>query len=185
MKNILPPSYPNEYILHKNYAELAVTSEKYGRFTTLIDLDDVDKCKPYHWGIRKSYNQNYDTYYIGANRKKGTNKPLLLHRYLMNVTETNDWVDHIDGNKLNNRKQNLRRCDLSQNNINNKMYYTNKSGHKGVHFDTSLVTPKWMAWVCINKKRKHLGYFNTYDDAVIAREEAERKYYGEFNREIV
>ena len=102
----------------------------------------------------------------------------------MNTTETTDWIDHIDGDKLNNRKSNLRHCDLSTNNINNKMYYTNKSGHKGVHFDTTLKTPKWMAWICINKKRKHLGYYNTYEEACCAREEAEIKHYGEFNRDI-
>jgi len=142
---------------------------------------DVEKCKKYNWHIRKAYNQNFDTFYAGTNNG---DKPLLLHRYLMDATEKDDFIDHIDGNKLNNRRYNLRRCNLSSNNINNKMYYTNKSGHKGVFYDTNLVTPRWMAWICINKKRKHLGYYDTYEEACKIREDAEVKYYGEYNRDI-
>jgi len=91
-------------------------------------------------------------------------------------------VDHADRDTLNCMKGNLRVCTQSQNKMNTKKQINNDSGHTGVYFDTHLKNPKWMAFIQVNYKRKHLGYFNTYSEAVIAREEAEEIYFGEFTR---
>lgn len=91
-------------------------------------------------------------------------------------------VDHADRDTLNCTKDNLRVCTQSQNKMNTKKQINNVSGHTGVFFSDKLVTPKWNAFIQVNYKRKHLGYFDTYEEAVIARENAEKIYFGEFTR---
>ena len=87
-------------------------------------------------------------------------------------------VDHKDRNKQNNSWTNLRVCTSSQNSMNKGLIKTNTSGAKGVVWYEKL--GKWNAFVMINKKRKHLGYFNSWVDAVAARQEAVRLHYRDF-----
>ncbi len=105
---------PNEYILHDDYAE-CITYDKEGNETARIkvDLDKVGELKQFKIYIRK---QGGDTWYaaISINGKK-----ILLHRYLMGVHEEEysikKVVDHINGDKLDNRIQNLRVCEHKDN----------------------------------------------------------------------
>lgn len=69
-----------------------------------------------------------------------------------------DEVDHIDGDKSNNKISNLRRATKSQNNHNRTAYKTNSSGLKCVSWKHS--TKKYFAYIVINNKSKHLGYFD-------------------------
>ena len=66
-------------------------------------------------------------------------------------------IDHIDGNCLNNDVLNLRWCSHTENGRNTKLSVVNKSGHKGVCFDTSK--NKYKAYIQIDDKLIHLGYF--------------------------
>jgi len=100
----------------------------------------------------------------------------------MGIDDGNIFVDHRDRDSLNNRKLNLRPCNDSTNSMNSKLYRTNKSGHKGVRWDKYL--NKWTAYIMKNQKFKHLGYYNSYEEAVVVREEAEKKYFGEYNAEL-
>lgn len=90
-----------------------------------IDLEDVEKCKLYHWCI-SMYGHKRDRHYV-SNGKTG----MLLQRYLMNTPKGMD-TDHEDGDSLNNRKYNLRICTRLENARNRKLNADNKSGHKGV-----------------------------------------------------
>lgn len=72
-------------------------------------------------------------------------------------------IDHINGDKSDNRICNLRISSHQQNMFNMKKKSTNKSGVKGVHFDKRC--NKWRAQTSINKKRVHLGLFNTIESA--------------------
>lgn len=92
-----------------------------------------------------------------------------------------DDIDHQNRNGLDNRKENLRPCNDSTNKMNSKVYSTNKSGHKGVFWSNKH--SKWVAFIMVNWKHKTLGYFKDFDDAVRCREEAEYKYFGEYNGE--
>lgn len=83
-----------------------------------------------------------------------------------------EHVDHIDGNGLNNAWANLREVNRSQNLRNRKLNANNKSGHIGV----SWYAPngKWRASINIESgKKKHIGYFNSIEDAVAARQAAQ------------
>lgn len=72
-------------------------------------------------------------------------------------------IDHINGDKSDNRICNLRISSHQQNMFNMKKKSTNKSGVKGVHFDKRC--NKWRAQTSINKKRVHIVLFNTIESA--------------------
>ncbi len=81
-------------------------------------------------------------------------------------------VDHINGDVSDNRISNLRTVDRGMNCRNAKIYKTNSSGVTGVLFNKN--NGKWTAAIQINKVRKHLGYFNDFNDAVAARKDSEK-----------
>lgn len=93
----------------------------------------------------------------------------------MNATMTE--IDHIDRNRANNRKSNLRFCSDKENSINHSLRKDNISGVVGVRL---LKNDKWAARITINNKEVHLGVFENFDDAVKTRLKAEEKYFKEF-----
>ena len=87
-----------------------------------------------------------------------------------------DWppidIDHEDGDRSNNRITNLRLASHQENMQNKKLYRTNISGTHGVSFNSR--SQKWQAYITVNKKREHLGYFGEMEMAVNARRDAEQ-----------
>lgn len=88
------------------------------------------------------------------------------------------FVDHIDGNRLNNQRSNLRLATKSQNGANRGAPSNNKSGFKGVHFDK--FNNKWRAEIWCNNKRKRIGRFERIEDAARAYNETAKELFGEF-----
>ena len=95
---------------------------------------------------------------------------LLLHHLILPRKQGFD-TDHINGNKLDNRKSNLRYATRSLNMM-------NKKDVKGIYWYKK--TNKWQAQIGFNNKHIHLGYFIKEEDAIKARRDAEKKYFGEF-----
>lgn len=154
---------PNEIVIHEDYAEiilLNIKSEEIGR--ALIDLDDIEKAKLYKWRLSAGYAHN-DT--------------ISLHRLIMNAPK-GVVIDHINRNKLDNRKCNLRICTQQQNSMNRGLQSNNTSGITGITW--SKVANKWQARIKINKQLKHLGYFDDLEKAIEVRKQAEIKYFGEY-----
>lgn len=89
-------------------------------------------------------------------------------------------VDHINLVKDDNRWSNLREATRSQNNANKSMQTNCKSGFKGVVWATHA--KKWRASICIKRKQKNLGYYDTREAANAAYMAAAREIYGEFAR---
>ena len=89
-------------------------------------------------------------------------------------------IDHINGNELDNRIVNLRKATRSQNCMNKPLRTDNTTGKTGVCLYKKL--EKWSASICVNSKINHIGYFNTFDEAVSARKDAETRYHGEYAR---
>jgi hypothetical protein len=83
-------------------------------------------------------------------------------------------VDHINGNKLDNRIQNLRLVDHVENARNAKTHSHNTSGHRGVHWYKAY--GKWSAYIQVKGRNICLGYFLEKQDAISARLAAEEKY---------
>lgn len=85
-----------------------------------------------------------------------------------------DNIDHIDGNPANNSIDNLRAVCHKENLRNMKRRKNNSSGHNGVHFNREK--QKWMAYIHIDGKFKHLGYYDTIELAKEARSIADLEY---------
>lgn len=92
-------------------------------------------------------------------RVKIDGKKYLLHRvvFLYHHGFLPKTIDHIDGNKLNNKIENLRSCTQHQNCFNSKIPKTNKSGFKGVYWDKDAKL--WAAEININGKSTRFGRF--------------------------
>lgn len=88
-------------------------------------------------------------------------------------------VDHRDGDKLNNRRENLRKCTPTQNAWNQRRRRTNRSGFKGVD---RYVDGRWRARIKAHGVTTFLGYFPTADEAARAYDAAARVQHGEFAR---
>lgn len=83
-------------------------------------------------------------------------------------------LDHIDGDKTNNRIQNLRNVTQIDNQKNQKRYITNMSGTTGVFWNTRV--QKWQAFINKERNKKHLGYFDNFEEAVDTRKKAEVEF---------
>lgn len=103
-------------------------------------------------------------------------KKIFFHREIIKANN-NQQVDHINGNSLDNRKSNLRKCSLRQNILNRKKPKNNTSGYKGVF----KIKNRWKALIGVNKKRIYLGCFLNKKDAAKAYNDAAIKYFGKFS----
>ena len=89
----------------------------------------------------------------------------------------NDIVDHVNNNKLDNRKENLRIITRKQNSMNRTSAKNSSSKYIGVCFNKKH--NKWQSYITVNKKQIKLGYFENENDAAKARNKATLKYFGE------
>lgn len=139
------------------YYEIALTQGK----VTLVDLEDFTLLSQFKWHLSN----------VGYACRSYKNKKCYMHRLITNAPDGMD-VDHINGNKLDNRRSNLRVVTRSQNMANLKSARS-KSGYKGVVWNAAL--KKWQAQIKVNYKNHSLGYFitaieaaNAYDAAALA-----------------
>lgn len=152
----------NTYNLSNEYG-IGYTSNTNKEF--YFDLEDYDKIKDYCW------NENGGHYIF----TRKNNKTIGLHRLIMDCP-SDMVVDHINHNKIDNRKANLRIVTQSQNAM-NTIRGCNTSGYRGVSWNTQK--NKWVAQISVNKKHIFLGYYNDIDEAVLAYKQARNKYYGD------
>ncbi len=133
-----------------------------------FDKEDYDKIKNYTWHLN-------DSGYVMCGE---FGKNIRMHRIIMGDPKGKD-VDHINHNTVDNRKANLRIVDHYQNVTYSKMRVDNTTGKKGVYWDKNR--NKWMALITYDKRSYHLGRFDTFEEAVSAREKAEISIHKEFN----
>ena len=123
-----------------------------------------------------------EDYYAVNLFENGNQKSKKIHKLVANAFIVNPknkrCVDHIDRNKLNNNINNLRFATDSENQFNKSKLKRNTSGYVGVSFDKQK--RKWKSYCSINGKLKHLGLFETAEEANVTRQEAIKIHYGEY-----
>ena len=148
-----------------------ITNKNYC-FYLWLDQDDYEKfVKGYRFRLTKK------DYVVYSGTKDGLNNKS-LHRIIMGELDGKE-VDHINGNKHDNRRENLRLCNRTENNRNKGKLSTNTSGFKGVSWHKSK--GKWRAVIQVGEgKQKHLGYFDDPETAYQSYCQAATKYHGNF-----
>lgn len=132
----------------------------------LVDDRDFLFLNQWNWTFR-------DGYAFRIVQKNNISKGIFMHR-LINQTPDGLETDHINRNRLDNRRSNLRSVTHRQNNLNRGIASNNTSGKVGVSW--SLTKRKWRAYITTNAKQIFLGYFDDINKAISARTKAELVY---------
>lgn len=139
----------------------------------IIDDEDYDKIKHLRWRLSTIG-------YVTA-RDNVLKQEVYIHRLLLNAPN-NLLVDHINKNKLDNRKINIRLVTKSQNAMNSKKQNNNTSGCRGVYWRQERSC--WLVYINVNGKRIGLGHYKDFNSAVATRKEGELKYFGEYKSSL-
>jgi HNH endonuclease len=144
-----------------------------GKFT-LVDDEDYEALSKFKWfcGTKYAYRSQWD-------RVKRKNKNFFMHREIMQ-TPKGFHTDHINCDKLDNRRSNLRICSVSENLHNTRTPHTNTTGYKGTSW--CKIKKKFRARIRIDKKLIALGCFDSVIDAHEAYCVAVREKFGKFGR---
>lgn len=154
---------------------LTFISKTHGKFTTLLDNEDFNRVKDSgKWCVVIKRGRPYFQKRVDYT-KETRGRIVELHRWLMGEPE-GMYVDHIDGNTLNNSRTNLRVCTNAANIRNGRIRTNNTSGNTGVRQPRGPGT-KWEARIRVNYKIIILGFFDTFEEAVGARKAAEKTYW--------
>lgn len=139
---------------------------------TIIDEADYESANKHLWFLGAGG-------YARRNGQYGTRSSIALHRELIKAPK-GKFVDHISGDRLDNRRANLRFATNAQNKWNAVQHRDNTSGFKGVSW--AKQAKKWRAKICRFEKQYHLGYFKTPAAAHAAYCAAAARLHGEFAR---
>lgn len=149
--------------------------------TTKVDDDDYVLFEAMSWRLLREGYAGYCT--MSGNLTSGRiNIRLLLHRLVMSA-RTGQQIDHINGDKLDNRKSNLRFCNSSQNVFNSVKHTIGVSRFKGVCLKGDYDRKKpWFAYIGSASNREYLGHYKTEIEAALAYNRAAVRIAGEFAR---
>jgi hypothetical protein len=173
----------NNYIIENNSIKIFLRRRKKNDYIeTIIDIDDFDKLNNYNGTFYAAYDKKLLGYYaiisiyLGTIDGKPKYKTHRVSRIIMTCNDSNIDIDHINGNSLDNRKENLRAVSASKNLRNRKRINSNNiSGCRNVSFYNN----KYIVQLQVNGKNKTLGRFDTFDEAKLLAVEMRKKYYGD------
>ena len=159
--------------------ELVIESPKHGRHIVQYDASDADKIEPYTWSLMRGHS----TYYAKRNlprRADGSRPtPILLHRDLAGCPK-GMMADHINGNGLDNRQENIRICTMSQNMMNRGKTRDNSTGYKGVYKAGDSKLNPYSAKIQKDGKVYCLGHYGTAEEAARAYDKKAIELFEEF-----
>jgi len=141
-----------------------------------VDADLLPDLEQHNWHACKGGNGSSSFY--AWRRVKGGQGRVAMHRYVLGVSGSGVVVDHINHDTLDNRRSNLRVATPAQNGQNCRISVANKSGYKGVCWDST--NQKYLAVIRHNGKHIHLGRRATAEEAYKLYREAATRLHGEF-----
>jgi len=139
--------------------------------SAIVDDEDFERLNSFSWCFT---NQGYA---CRGYRSGGKQHKVYLHRYIMNPPSGME-IDHINGNGLDNRKDNLRVCLGVENRRNKGLSKKNTTGYKGIYYNTGV--SRWYAQIKVNNKKISLGGSDTKQEAAEKYNRAAKLYFGEF-----
>ena len=143
------------------HREITLSGKLSEGVTMLVDADDFDRLSGVKWHL------SWNGYAVNRSRVNGKNTNIRAHRLLVDAPEGYD-IDHINGNKLDNRKSNLRVCTRSEN-------LSNRTSAKGAYLDRRRGT--WQVEFKVEKKKAYIGAFND--------EELARHIYHDIKKQLI
>lgn len=152
---------------------LSKTGKKAGKYEVIISIEDSDLAE-FNW-IAKTFNH---TTYARRNKKQ---KNIHMHRVILERVigrelNSDEFVDHINRNGLDNRCENLRLATHHQNMMNRST--RGNTPYRGVYFDKNA--NKFRARIYINRKYKNIGLYDTPEKAYEAYCKVAKEAFGEF-----
>lgn len=154
----------NIYIEYADYYKVFCYNDNY----FYISKCDYDLVKNYTWHLDKG------GYVI---TKDDNGKVVKCHRLIMGISDRDMEVDHLNRQRNDNRRENLRLASRSLNCFNQRKSKYNKSGTVGVYFLKS--SNQWVADITCKGRRYYLGLYKNKEDAIKKRKLYEMKLYGE------
>ena len=159
----------NDFVFNGNYCGIVLKNKKFEIVgIAIIDIEDYELCKNYKWYLDSA----------GYARTSIKNQKIRLHRFLLNPKE-NELVDHINRNRLDYRRNNMRIVTREENSINRSLQSNNKSNVSGVYFAKGY-------WISSLKREKDIltKYFTKKEDAINQRLLWEIEYFGDYAPQI-
>ena len=156
----------NDYLIENNMAYIILRNRKHkevGR--VIIDIEDLERILEHKWRLGT----------WGYAEAKIDGKSVLMQRFILDEFDPYKIPDHDNRNRLDNRKRNLKIADKSLNAVNTGLRVNNTSGVTGVSWVKRLQL--WRAYINYKGERIELGNYKNLNDAIIARLNAENKYY--------
>jgi len=149
--------------------EIPLTQSK----IAIVDDDMFEELSKHKWYFEGRYAARISSLHLGKQ------KLIRMHRTICSTPDGME-TDHINGDKLDNRRENLRICTRAENSRNKRKRAHNTSGYKGVYWYKQ--DKKWEAQIEIEGKNIHLGYFEDLLNAARAYDAAAIKLHGSFAR---
>ena len=160
---------PNEFVFEGDICKIKLYNKKYEEIAeAIIDKKDFILIKDKKWCLLS----------CGYAATGSGKKQQRLHWMIIGKPIYPYRTDHKDQNKLNNRKDNLRHCTSSQNEMNKNLRKDNTSGYKGVYRHKGVQA--WRAFLGYHRKQIHLGCYQTKEKAAEAYNEAALRFFGEY-----
>lgn len=142
---------------------------------TIVDDMDYERINRFKWFAIKLKRNTRLVWYACRTRN---GRHLMMHRFILSPLPC-FFIDHENGNGLDNRRSNLRVCTNMQNQHNGQIQTRRKSSQfKGVDFNSAM--QKWRAHIRVNRQKKYLGAFDNEQDAAVAYNQAAKRYFGRF-----
>lgn len=156
----------NKFIEERDYIQVRLTNTSE---PMICDKADWERLKNHCWFKAKNG-------YVATNITCNGEDAVIYFHHIVLDGKKGEVRDHINRNRLDNRRSNLRIVDATTSVLNRGLSKNNTSGVKGVYFYKR--DGKWKAQIMKERKCYPLGTFNNKEDAIKARKEAEIKFYG-------